>query len=415
MYCGSCFRDNALAAELICRGHEVLLVPLYTPTRTDEPNVSQRRVFFGGISVYLQQYLPLFRRTPLLLDRMWDSSWALKLAARRSIQTDPRSLGELTLSMLRGQDGFHGKEFFKLMEWLESQSAPDVVNLPNSLLIGLARPLRDLLRRPICCTLQGEDLFLEGLGHPYHEMALALIRANVEFVDVFLPVSQYYARFMADYLVLPASKVQVVPLGINLEGYQAGRHERSETFTLGYFARVAPEKGLHALCEAYRRLRGRSDVPRARLEVAGYLAPEHKEYLRGIDRRMKDWGLGNEFHYRGVLDRNEKIRFLQSLDLLSVPSTYNEPKGMYLLEAMANGVPVIQPRRGAFPEIIEKTSGGILVPPDDPGALAAAIASLWQDPSLAEKLGRDGSRGVREHYSVGAMAERALEVYAALG
>ena len=89
MYCGSCLRDNALAAALRARGHDVVLQPLYTPTNPDGPNVSSSRVFFGGISVYLQQHVPLFRHTPALLDRLWDSNAALRLASKRQIKIDP--------------------------------------------------------------------------------------------------------------------------------------------------------------------------------------------------------------------------------------------------------------------------------------------------------------------------------------
>jgi hypothetical protein len=64
MYCGSCSRDNALAVELLKRGHDVTLLPLYTPTNPDEANVSRNRVLFGGINIYLQQHVPFFRSTP---------------------------------------------------------------------------------------------------------------------------------------------------------------------------------------------------------------------------------------------------------------------------------------------------------------------------------------------------------------
>ena len=147
--------------------------------------------------------------------------------------------------------------------------------------------------------------------------------------------------------------------------------EPSQPFTVGFFARIAPEKGLHVLAEAYRQLREDGRIPEARLEVAGYMAPEHKSYLSEIEQAMKDAGLGAEFHYRGVLDREEKISFLRKLDVLSVPATYDEPKGIFLLEAMACGVPVVQPRRGAFTEIVEKTGGGLLVEPDSPESLAS--------------------------------------------
>jgi glycosyltransferase involved in cell wall biosynthesis len=419
MYCGSCLRDNALATELIRQGHDVMLLPVYTPTLTDERNVSRSdKVLFGGISVYLQQHASLFRHTPWLVDKLWDSTAALKLAARRSIAVNPKLLGELTVSMLKGETGRQRKEFDKMAHWLREQETPDVVTLPNSLLLGLARPVKQALSRPVVCTLQGEDLFLDGLEESFRRQSLELIRAAVEHVDAFVAVSQSYAAFMSVHLQIPASKMRVVPLGINLEDYEArdekttaARQTSAETFTVGYFARVAPEKGLHVLCEAYRRMRERVDVKEARLEAAGYLAPEHEEYLRGIERQMKDWGLGNEFHYRGALGREEKIAFLRSAHVLSVPATYDEPKGISLLEAMACGVPVVQPRRGGFTEIVERTGGGLLVEPDDPEALAAGLYELWKNPSRRAELGERGARGVREHYTVARMAERALEVY----
>jgi len=423
MYCGSCLRDNALATELIREGHDVMLLPVYTPTLTDERNVSSReKVLFGGISVYLQQHSSVFRHTPRLIDKLWDSNVVLKLAARRSIPVNPKLLGELTVSLLKGEDGLQRKEFDKMADWLREQETPDLVTLPNSLLLGLARTIKQTLNRPVVCTLQGEDLFLDGLDESYRRASLELIRASVAHVDAFVAVSESYAEFMSGHLEIPASKMRVVPLGINLEDYEAQDAKKTtagqtgaEVFTVGYFARVAPEKGLHVLCEAYRRLRERDDVAAAaqklRLEVAGYLAPEHEKYLQDIERQMNDWGLDAEFHYRGALGREEKIAFLHKLDVLSVPATYDEPKGISLLEAMACGVPVIQPRRGGFTEIVERTGGGLLVSPDDAESLAAGLYELWKNPRRAAELGHSGARGVREHYSVARMAARALEVY----
>ncbi len=421
MYCGSCLRDNALAAELIARGHDVILLPVYTPTLTDEPNVSRPgKVLFGGISVYLQQHASLFRQTPWLFDRLWDSAPALKLAARRSIPVNPKLLGELTVSMLKGENGLQRKEFEKMSHWLREQETPDLVTLPNSLLLGLARPIKQALQRPLVCTLQGEDLFLDGLQENYRRAALELIRASVEHVDAFIAVSDSYAAFMSAHLRIPESKMRVVPLGINLSDYETReeltRRARTETFTVGYFARIAPEKGLHVLCEAYRHFRERADATTpgretARLEVAGYLAPEHAGYLRGIEREMEACGLGAEFHYRGAPGREEKLAFLRRLDLFSVPATYDEPKGLSLLEAMACGVPVVQPRRGAFIEIVERTRGGLLVEPDAAASLAGGIYELWKNPTRAAELGRRAAQGVRAHYSVAHMAERSLEVY----
>jgi glycosyltransferase involved in cell wall biosynthesis len=412
MYCGSCLRDNALATELIARGHDVILLPVYTPTFTDEPNVSQNRVALGGISAYLEQYVPLFRKTPAWLDGIWDSKWILSLASRRSISTNPKMLGEMTVSVLKGEDGFQRKEIHKLIDWLKQEPLPDVISLPYSLLLGLAGPLKRELNVPICCTLQGEDLFLDSLKEPYRAQALDLIRSHIKHVDLFLPISEFYAEFMPGYLGIPSEKMRVVPIGINLQGFEAAKAKRNGSFTVGFLGRIAPEKGLHVLAEAYKLMRddiGQGDV---RFEAAGWMAADCKSYLSDIKKRFDEWGLAAEFNYRGVLDRPQKIEFLRTLDVMSVPATYDEPKGVSLLEAMACGVPLVQPRRGAFTEIVEKTSGGLLVEPDNAQSLADGMLKIFRDRSLADELSANGARGVRENYSAAHMADRALEAYA---
>ena len=414
MYCGSCLRDNAMATELMKRGHDVLLLPVYTPTLTDEPNVSHNHVVLGGISAYLEQYVPLFRKTPRWLDRLWDSKTALNLATRRSISTNPKMLGEMTVSVLKGEDGFQRKEIDKFLDWVKDEAPPDVINLPYTLLLGLAGPIKQSLKAPIFCTLQGEDLFLDGLHEPYRSQALDLIRDHLPHVDRFLSVSQYYADFMPGYLGIPRDKIRVVPLGINPDGFELRHADPRGPFTVGFFGRIAPEKGLHVLAEAYRLARQSGELPEARLEAAGYMAADCKPYLEAIQKRLQDAGLGGEFHYRGVLERVDKIEFLRGLDVMSMPATYDEPKGVSLLEAMACGVPLVQPRRGAFTEIIERTGGGLLVQPDDPQSLADGILNIARDSDLAQDLSANGFRGVREHYTAAHMADKVLESYQAV-
>jgi glycosyltransferase involved in cell wall biosynthesis len=413
MYCGSCSRDNAQAVELLARGHQVTLLPLYTPTNPDEHNVSEKRVLFGGISIYLQQYSSFFRKTPRFLDRLWDSPWVINAFASRALSTDPSLLGDLTISMLEGTNGVLRKEFDKLLEWIADEPVPDVINLPNSLLISLAGPLRRALNRPICCTLQGEDLFLDGLVEPYRSRAIELIRAQVGDVDHFLSVSDYYVPIMREMLQIPENKVSVVPLGINLTGYER-RTRPSDTFRVGYFARISPEKGLHALAAGYKHLRAKAPGANMRLDAAGYMNGAQAPYLDGIKRDLASAGLADEFMYHGAVDRDGKLAFLQTLDVLSVPAPYDEPKGVFLLEAMGEGIPVVQPRRGAFTEIVEKTGGGVLVPPDEPAALGDGLLSLYQDRALLDRLAQRGFAGVREHYSIQRSTDRLLAVYESL-
>jgi glycosyltransferase involved in cell wall biosynthesis len=411
MYCGSCLRDNALAGALKARGHDVVLAPVYTPTTTDEPNESEGRVLFGGVSVYLEQHVPLFRHTPAVLDRLWDATPVLRAAAKRQIKVDPAGLGEMTVSMLRGREGFQRKEIDKMLRWLTTESRFDVVNIPFALLIGLARPLRESLRVPIVCTLQGEDLFLNNLVEPWKTEALQLIRRAVRDVDLFAPVSGFYADFVSAYFGIPPGKLRVVPLGIKMDDYALRPPIASPPYTIGYFGRIAPEKGLHLLADAYIRLRQRRGVPETKLVAGGYRLNEHKPYFDSVTRKLLEAGLAQEFEYTGALDRAGKLALLRRMAVMSMPATYDEPKGLTLLEALATGVPIVQPDRGSFTEIVKRTGGGILVTPDDPDALADGLFRMITNRDAAEAMGRAGAEAVRRLYTADCMAAAAERVY----
>ena len=332
MYCGSCLRDNALAAALLDAGHDVVLIPTYTPTRAEGRDVSLDRVYMGGINVFLQEHVPLFRKTPRFLNRLLDAAPLLRLATRRGVSVEPARLGRLTVSMLRGADGTLRRTVLELVEFLTADVAPDIVNIPNSLLIALAPAIKAALRVPVVCTLQGEDAFLDGLGEPYRSEAIGLIRQYAASVDAFVAVSRFGADRMSGYLGIDPRRIHVVPIGIDVSGYARANLD-AEPFTIGYLARVAPEKGLHILCEAYRRLRAQPGLPPSRIWAAGYLAPEHKPYLADIRRQMQSWGLTDDLHYHGALDRDGKLAFLQNLSVLSVPAPLAGQKGQFLLEA----------------------------------------------------------------------------------
>ena len=413
MYCGSCIRDNALAAALTRRGHEVTLLPLYTPTRTDDENVSRKRVFFSGVSVYLEQYVSLFRRTPWLLDRLWESPRLLRFFSGR-MKTDPGQLGGLTVSMLEGTHGRQRKEFDKLVHWLRGQPRPDVVDISNSMLIGLAEPLRQALGCPVNCTLQGENVFLDGLPEPHRSRALALIRERVARVDSFVAVSDYYAECMSRHLGIPGARMHVVPLGVDVERFRPGPDSAAAPLTVGYFGRIAPEKGVHRLCDVYAALRGRGALAGSRVELAGYLGPEHAAWWRSVESANADRGLAGDVRYRGELALDDKVAFLQALDLFVVPAEYDDPKGLSLIEAMACGVPVAAPRRGTYTELLERTGGGVLFEPGHAEGLEQALVALAADPARRAELGRRAAEGVRARYSTDEMAARALDVYARL-
>ena len=391
MYCGSCIHDNTLASALQKRGVEVALVPTYTPLRTDEPDVSIDHVFYGGINVYLQQKMWLFRHTPWILDRVFDRPALLNGLSRFSGSTRAEDLGALTVSMLEGEEGRQKKELTKLIRWLKDAYRPDIVQLTNSMFLGLARQIKNALDVPVLCAVQGEEIFLEGLIEPYRSQALRHLKERAVDVDGFVAPCRYYADFMATYLNVSADQFHVVKLGLNLQGHGEGLDPSSEApFVVGYLARICPEKGLHLLADAFYRLTQQSGRGKVRLQVAGYLGKGDRPYFEEIRKQIDAWGLADAFEYRGEVSRAQKIRFLNGLHVLSVPTPYREPKGLFVLEALANGVPVVQPKHGAFPELIEATGGGILVEPDSPDALAAGLLQLMNDPESRDKLGRKG-------------------------
>jgi glycosyltransferase involved in cell wall biosynthesis len=419
MVCGSCLRDNTLARALMARGHDVVLVPTYTPTKTDEPNVSVDRVFLGGINVYLQHKSAVFRHTPWFVDRWLDSPRLLNWAAERGLKTDAANLGALTVSMLEGEEGPDQKEFAKLADWLADEVRPDIVDLSNSLLIALAAPIKRRLGVPVVCSLSGEDLFLEGLSEPWHGRSLEILRRRTGDVDAFVAFNHYYASFMADYLQIPHSKLFQVPLGVNLDGHApsdgvAGHDSESRgerALVVGYLARICPEKGIHVLCEAFRILRQRSQFANCRLRVAGYLSPRDRPFWDELQRHIAEWGLSDSVKYAGELDRPAKIRFLQSLDVFSVPTVYRESKGLPVLEAWANRIPVVQPWHGVFTELLNASQGGVLVSPNDPQALADGLAQLLDNTPLRAELGRRGRSAVERLFTADRMAEATLAVY----
>jgi glycosyltransferase involved in cell wall biosynthesis len=412
MYCGSCLHDNTLAAALLELGEDVLLVPTYTPLRTDEPNVSISRVFFGGINVYLQQKLALFRRTPWWLDRLLDYPPILNFATRGASSVDPKQLGDMTVSMLRGEAGNQRKELEKLVHWLMNDVKPDIVHLSNSMQLGMARMLRDRCGPPVVCQLSGEDLFLEKLSPPHYDEARKLLRERAADADAFVAINRYYADFMADYLAVHRTKVHVIPHGLRLKGIQSRVEKHSnEPRIVGFLARICHDKGLHVLAEACEHLAKRTDVPPFELHAAGYLGASDRPYLEAIEERVAAGILAGRFKYRGELDLDQKTAFLKSLDVMSVPTVYRESKGLPALEAMAHAVPVVLPDHGSFTEMIADAGGGLLCRPHDAIDLADKIAELLRHSERAAELGRMGQKAIYDRYHAEAMARKTVELY----
>jgi glycosyltransferase involved in cell wall biosynthesis len=414
MYCGSCMHDNALAAGMKAAGEDVTMFPLYTPMRLDEENVGERQIFYGGIKAYLMQKYPrpFFGRDLLL--RVAGSQAILRLMARFDIGSavDPVANAELTISMLKGESGNQRELLEEFVGWVKSTYQPDVIHVTNALLIGVVREFKRSLQIPITCGLHGEDIFLEGLPQPYQDEAIALIRERAADVDRFLAISGYYGEMFSKWVGLDRSKIDVIYPGIALDDYRDLTPDSSDSrpLTIGFLARFVPEKGLHLLVDAFISLTRSGEFPNLQLIAGGYVSRAYKTYLDGIRKKIKDNGLEDRIKLLGTLERADKLNFFKQIDVFSVPAPYREPKGISILEALAAGVPVVQPDHGAYPEWVNATQGGLLHHPHDSLDLAEKLATLLRNAELRKRLGQQGRQGIFEKFSSETMSAGTLDV-----
>lgn len=411
MFCGSCMHDNTWARALMAAGAEVSLIPTYTPIRVDEANVSDSRVFFGGINVYLASKWRWWNAVPHFARRWLDHPAIIRLATRKAVSNDAAELGQLTLDMLAGESGPQRGQVEELAKFIGEQLRPDVVVFSNALLAGAVRRIKQLFTGPVLCVLQGDDIFLDSLPGSHHGPVLQALRDRAKDFDGFITHSRYYADHMAAELAMPLDRFHQLPLGIDLTGHDGQPRSAGDPFTIGYFARLCPEKGLHLLVEAFSRFHAKH--PRSRLRVGGYLGQRDQLFFQHVRAQAAPLGAAIEFVER-IDTHEQKVEFLKSLDVLSVPTTYREPKGLSILEALANGVPVVQPAHGAFPELLEATQGGLLFEPGNLDDLVAKWESLLLNPNDRLQFATAGWHRVREKLSPAVMANQTLELFASL-
>ena len=409
-YCGACTHDVALVRRLIARGHQAVMMPLYTPLRADGPDPSIRRVFYGGINTYLQQQFALFRKTPRFIDWLFDRPALLKLVSLFAIETEPEKLGDMTVSVLRGLEGRQRKEAGKLIRFLEDEQHPDIVNLSNSLLSAVAPEMKRRIGVPVVCTLQGEDTFVQRLPQPHRGEAIDLLRRHARSLDLMFAASEGYADEMSRFLAVPRDRVRVIRPGIECEHYAGPRQGAEAPFRIGFLSRLSREKGFDILVEAFILLE-RERPGCAMLSAAGEARGPSAKLLARVRSRLAGAGLADRFDYAGELDFKEKVRFLKTCSVFCVPTRYPEQDGIAYLEALAAGVPVVAPQIGQLPELIELTGGGLLVPPESPDAIAEALARLCDNPDGAQAMGTNAAQIVAGDFSADRMTDDVLTAY----
>ena len=414
MYCGNCFRDNALVAALREAGHEVTMIPLYLPFTLDEENqAGDTPIFYNGVNVYLEQKSALYRAAPRWLHRMVGSDTMLGWAASQVGKTRAEEVGDLTISMLRGEEGHQARELEELIDWLKTQPKPDVISLSNSLLLGLAHRLKEAIGAPVVCLLQNEAPYIDSMPEEVREEVWQIMAERAQEIDQFIAPSAFYAGCMRDKLNLTAERVQVIHNGINHDGYSAERVAPNPP-VVGFFSRMCKDKGLDTLVDAFIKMKQDNHIPQLRLKIGGGCGPGDEPFVGRLRERLQAKALLSDVEFHPNLNREEKQAFLKSLSVLSVPAQFGESFGFYVIEAMAAGVPVVQPRCASFPELLEATGGGRLYDHEGPESLAAALEGMLHNPSEAKAVGLKAREVVRETFSVEHMARQMIDLLAGL-
>ena len=409
-YCGNCLRDSKYLTGLKQAGAQVIKVPMYLPLFSDEHDLEDVPVFYGAISLYLKHSIPAFRKAPKWVDKLLNSGPALKFAAGMAGSTNPKGLEDMTLSMLLGESGEQKKELDHLVEWISEHCHADVIHLSNALLMGLARKLKEKLDVVVVCTLQDEDVWVNAMDEQFKKKTWELMKERAMDVDAFFAVSSFYAKAMQPVLEIPDEKIYTRHIMIDAEDYKYV-NTTEKPLNIGYVSRMNECNGLEVLVDAFILLKKNPRWNEVNLVLTGGSTGDDHKFIKKIKKKITKAGLESAVEFHKDFEEQGLHDFFKKVSMISVPVLEGEAFGLYLLESIASGIPVVQPELGAFPEIIRKSGGGITYTPNKPEALAKALESLLADPDKLAQLSSEGRAGVENHFNLHKQAEDMIRLY----
>jgi glycosyltransferase involved in cell wall biosynthesis len=409
-YCGNCLRDSKYVGAVRGLGHQVVKIPMYLPLFSDENDSNNIPLFYGAISIYLKQLYPFLRKAPAWFDRLLNSKPMLKIAARMSGSTRARGLGELTVSMLMGEHGEQRRELDRMVEWIADHCKPDIIHLSNALLLGLAGRIKEKLNVPVVCSLQDEDVWVDVMKPAFRDRAWELMREDAANVDLFVAVSDFYGRVMKERMDLPAEKIKSVHLGVFPEDYPANPVE-SKGRNIGFISRMNHENGLDILVDAFIQLKQKHGFEDVRLVLTGGFTGDDVKYIKSNRKKLSRAGLLEYVDFHEDFVDAGRMEFFRKVSVVSVPVRIGEAFGLYLVEAMASGVPVVQPALGAFPEIIGATGGGITYPGNTPENLALSLEKILRDKDMLRQKSLDARSGTQAHFDITRQTGKMIDAY----
>lgn len=413
-YCGNCLRDDKFYESIKRLGHDVIKIPMYLPLFANgDVNQNHIPVFYGAVSLYLKQQFPFLRRFPKSFDRLMNSKAMLRMAAKRSGSTDAKGLEAMTISMLKGEDGNQSSELDEMVSWIESHYKPDVIHISNALLLGLAHQLKSRLNVPVVCSLQDEDVWVNAMEPQKANEVWNLMAEKAKDVDAFIAVSDYFAEFSKVNIKIPTEKMHRVYLGVHPDNYvfkNAAEKERK----IGFISRLCYENGLDILLEAFIGLKKDPDYKDVKLVLTGGYTGADKSFLRRIRKLITKHNLDSEIEWQEKFNNEERLKFFEKVQVLSVPVRGGEAFGIYLTESLASGIPVIQPNEGAFPEIVEKTNGGLIYEKNNAKELQKKLEEILSGKHDISELSEFARKGVEEEFHIQKLSQKIVDVYQSL-
>ena len=410
-YCGNCLRDSGFTKSLKDLGHEAHTLPIYLPLFAEDCNSEDGiPVFYGAVNIYLKQNFSFLRRMPKWMNKMLDSSPVLKYAAKKAGSTRAEGLEEMTISMLKGHEGYQQEELQQLIDYLRDHEKPDVVHLSNALLLGLAYKIKTDLGIPVVCSLQDEDVWIDAMSEDYKPKLWQLMADKAEDVSAFIAVSDYFAALMKKKMQIPDEKIHTIHVGIDPEAYEVFEPSLSPP-TIGYLSRRNKENGFEILIDAFIKLKTGSQFTNAKLKVTGGKTDDDNRFIKKQLKKLKQNNCADDIEFIEDFRKEELGAFFDGLTVLTVPVVKGEAFGLFQLEALASGIPLVQPAVGAFPEIIEATGGGVFFEPNDANALAQKWAEVFANPELIQQMSKNGLEAVKGDFHLSKLTSKIVQVY----
>lgn len=407
-YCENCLRDNNMVKALRKMGHDVFVIPMYMPLKRETASETEHsEIFFGGILTFLRLKVPLLKYVPRCLTKVLDHPILLKWAAKKQGATDATLLSALSLSLFKASVSAQAKELERLVVYLKKHEKPDVIMLSLVLFSGLSKTLKEHLQLPIICYLQDEDEFVDTFAEPYLTESWAQLKNGSKYIDAFFTGSQYFKAIMADRLDIADDKIVVIDQGIPISDYQQ-RHVLPDIPTIGFLSQVTEGKGFEELLDVVILLKRHDQLSSVRLIVAGNDIFVDRNYYRKMLAKIKEADIVDDVTFVRAFDIEARKRFFNDISLLCVPAKTGVSYGLYILESLASGVPVVEPNIGGYVEMIDKTGGGILYDPDNTNALLMALQTILCDRLTLQSLGALGRKGVGMHYDINNTIEQLI-------